>query len=175
MGHHAWWIWGDFKMRIGLIVVSWLLITSCFAAKVALIEDDSLDEASYSLNGRPVGVDSNASLTLETGRDFRFPVNSRIRSGKVVRHIANNTPAFTQTIFVIGDDEASKSWLCSHAERLKTLHALGFVTNVQTASNLHALEELAGIPLQAVDVDGLSELLQVEHYPYVVQEGVVWQ
>ena len=162
-------------MRAVLVVLSWVLIASCYAVKAMSLEDVTLDAAPYSLEGRPIGVDSNDSLVLDAHNDFRLPVKSRTQPGAVTRHAILNPPGFSQALFVVGDDEDSRDWLHEHQGMLQKLHALGFVTNVDKASRLHVLERLAGMPLQPVDVDGLSALLQVEHYPYVLNEGVVWQ
>ena len=162
-------------MRAVLVVLSWALIASCYAVKAMSMEDVTPDIAPYSLEGRPIGVDSNDSLALDVNKDFRLPVKSRLQPGVVIRHAIFNPPGFSQPLFVVGDDEDSRDWLRAHKDLLQKLHALGFVTNVNKASRLHALEALAGMPLQPVDIDGLSELLQVEHYPYVLNEGVVWQ
>ncbi len=158
-----------------LVVLSWLLIASCYAFKTMSIEDVPQNTVPYSLKGRPIGVDSNTSLALETPNDFRMPVTSRMQSGAVTRHAVDNAPGFSQAIFVVGDDEDSRDWLYEHKDLLQKLHALGFVTNVERTTHLHELEALVGMSLLPANVDGLSELLHVEHYPYVLHQGVVWQ
>ena len=175
MGHLAWSIWGDFKMRTVLVVLSWALIASCYAVKAMSIDTGRTEVIPYALKGRPIGVDSNDSLVLDIHNDIRLPVQSHLQPGVVTRHAIPHPPGFSYALFVVGDDEDSRDWLRANKDLLQKIQALGFVTNVHEMSHLHALEQLAGMPLQPVDIDGLSALLQVEHYPYVLNEGMVWQ
>ena len=144
-------------MRKIATVIGLMMMCSCYAWKAMSIE-------------MPFDADNQ----LQIMDDIQLPVNSQIKPGVVERHQVDLVN-FSDPLFVIGDDAKSRDWLVKHATQLKTMNALGFVTNVETKTNLKQLEELAGFPLMPVNVDDLSESLQVSHYPFVFESGVVWQ
>lgn len=144
-------------MRTIVTVISLIMVCSCYALKVMSIE-----------------MPSDADNQLQIMDDIRLPVNSQIKAGVVARHQVGLVN-FSSPLFVIGDDAVSREWLVKHASQMKAMNALGFVTNVETKASLQQLEVLAGFPLMPVNVDDLSELLEVSHYPFVFESGVVWQ
>lgn len=143
-------------MRTIITVIGLMMVVSCYALKIASIETPDADNQ------------------LQTPDDIRLPVKSKIQAGRVERHNVSNVN-FSSPLFVIGDDAVSRDWLINHASQMKTLNALGLVTNIKSKTHLQQLEELAGLPLLPVNIDDLSELLQVTHYPYAFDSGVVWQ
>ena len=144
-------------MRTTVTVIGLMMVCSCYALNLMSIE-----------------MPSDANNQLQIMADIRLPVNSQIQAGVIKRHqlsIVN----FSSPLFVIGDDAVSRDWLFKHAAQMKAMNALGFITNVDTKVRLQQLEEIAGFPLMPVNVDDLSELLQVSHYPFVFESGFVWQ
>lgn len=138
-------------------LISLIMVCSCYALKVMSLE-----------------IASDSDNQLQTIDDIRLPVDSKINAGIVNRHPVSLVN-FSWPLFVIGDDAQSRDWLVKHAVQMKDLHALGFVANVKTKTSLHQLEQIAGVPLMPVNVDDLSDVLQVNHYPFVFESGVVWQ
>lgn len=143
-------------MRTIITVIGLMMVVSCYALKIASLDAPDADNQ------------------LQTPEDIRLPVKSKIQTGVVERHYASAVN-LASPLFVIGDDAVSREWLITHASQLKTLNALGFVTNINSKTHLQQLEEIAGVPLLPVNVDDLSELLQATHYPYAFESGVVWQ
>jgi len=151
-------------MRAMVAIVSLLFVVTCYALKIASIDYAPITTQNF----------SEANNQLLNPEDIRLPVTSHIQAGKIERHSFQKIQLSTP-LFVIGDDEQSKQWLRMHAKNMQNLHALGLVANIQTKEHLQQLEKLAGMPLMPVNVDELSEILEVSHYPYVFESRVIWQ
>lgn len=77
---------------------------------------------------------------------------------------------------VVGDDEASRTWLRRHAALLRERGAVGLVVNVETAQAMARLRALApGVPLAPVAGDDLAERLGLRHYPVLVMSTGIEQ
>ncbi len=71
--------------------------------------------------------------------------------------------------FLIGDDATSRAWLLARRNALHALHAIGFVVEVSTATDLHALRQLApGLTLAPASADDLAQRLGIRHYPVLI-------
>lgn len=97
-----------------------------------------------------------------------FPVHSlRLSPGPVVPR-SLDVPGLSP-IFLVGDDVLSRGWLTEHAQKLRALHAVGFVVEVASRDAFESLERLAaGLTLSPVSGDELAERLKIEHYPVLV-------
>ncbi|ELQ9312169.1 integrating conjugative element protein [Serratia marcescens] len=74
-------------------------------------------------------------------------------------------------LFIVGDDEASRLWLQTNAEPLKSRHAAGLVVNVSNLPALQALRELApGVPMAPASGSELARRLQLAHYPVLITD-----
>lgn len=149
----------------------WFLITTCYGLKVIAYESPVIDASTY-LEAESGHEDQ--VLQMNETEAFPLPVVSHLRAGTVKRHSLTNN-VFSQPLFVIGDDAVSREWLKKHTTELQKLHAIGFVTNISSGKALNELNILANVPLQPVDVDELAHLLNVHHYPFVLEAGVIWQ
>lgn len=104
--------------------------------------------------------------------DF-LPVRStRLTPGTVApRKI--NVPGLTP-IFLIGDDVRSRAWLRTNARRLKTLRAIGFVAQVESAAALHSLRQLVpDLTLVPASSDDIAQRLSIEHYPVLITAAAI--
>lgn len=158
-------------MRTLFFVLCWSFIAACYALKVIAIESPVIDATSYLEAGQ---VEWNKEVTPPQTEEFPLPVTSRIKPGTVNTHTFKNG-RLSYVFFVVGDDARSRAWLKENAAPLQKSKALGLVTNVATSHALQELTQLAGLPLQPVDVDELASLLDVHHYPFVYDSGVIWQ
>lgn len=122
--------------------------------------------------GHAAEMENNGELILT--RDFPLPVKSILKPGKVA---ARTLPAnsFSHPFFIVGDDVLSRKWLQKNAARLQALHAIGFITNVADKKTLDEITRLAGLPLQAMDIDELAKVIGARHYPLAVESGAIWQ
>jgi len=97
-----------------------------------------------------------------------LPVQSTLLSPGTVERRTIQAPGLP-ALFIIGDDAFSRRWLRQHADRLKTLDAVGLVISVQSAANLRALRALAPkLHLVPTSGDDLARRLGLHHYPALI-------
>lgn len=100
----------------------------------------------------------------------RYPVQSRLRPGylKVSRKL--QTPVKdAQPFFIVGNDAFSRDWMEQNKAYLLKIRAQGVVTNIESKTLFVALEAFATpLPLVAVPVDDIAELLQFSVYPVLI-------
>ena len=95
---------------LGTYLKSWISI----ALMALSINAYSLQEIPLNLNN------ANLNSGLDLSSPIGVPVKSRVKPGKIkARQLKRDI--FNQSLFVIGDDELSKSWLDKHAKELKSL------------------------------------------------------
>ncbi|EIE3222502.1 integrating conjugative element protein [Salmonella enterica subsp. enterica serovar Typhimurium] len=72
-------------------------------------------------------------------------------------------------VFIVGNDDLSRSWLLKRAPELKKIGATGMVVNIGSASELDSLKSTAPavvmVPVQGGD---LARRLQLAHYPVLI-------
>ncbi len=97
-----------------------------------------------------------------------LPVRSaKLTPGTVARRVIE-APGLRPFV-VIGDDDASRTWLQRRAAALRERGAVGLVVNVETVQGLARLRALApGVPLAPVAADDLAERLGLRHYPALI-------
>lgn len=131
----------------------------------------------------PINDDSNIMVSSDKSSEWHintptkpvnddallFPVTSSLTQGKVTT-IQVNLPNLSQPIFVIGDDVTSIAWTTEHADALKTIHAIGLLTNTQTTARWHAIEQQTGLTLIPASLDGLGDVITVSHYPFLLSK-----
>jgi integrating conjugative element protein (TIGR03765 family) len=103
----------------------------------------------------------------------RFPIVSGLRVG--VQDVRSHSLMVTRPFFIVGFDKQSAQWLSANHAHLKEIHALGFVTNVNSPAQLDKLRTYAGdLTLNAIPVDELAERYQLTRYPVLVtQEKII--
>lgn len=97
-----------------------------------------------------------------------LPVRSpKLTPGTVARRIID-APGL-QPFFLVGDDEASYTWLQRQGASLRERGAVGLVVNVDTEDGLVRLRAAAsGLLLAPVAADDLAERLGLRHYPVLI-------
>ena len=152
-------------MKKTALIISLLLVTSCYAYKVANTKN-YIQEAQQQV--------TEESLKLKERLDARLPARSLATTGKVIKRKLELIN-FSYSIFIIGDDAPSRKWLKDHAQEIEEKNALGFVTNIESKSNLQKLQQLVKAPLLPANVDDLLALFKENHYPLMFHEGELWQ
>jgi len=104
-----------------------------------------------------------------------LPVRStRLTPGPVTAR-SISAPGLTP-FFIIGDDSRSRDWLRRHLARLRDLHAVGAVVNVESAEALDSLRRLApGLRLSPAAGDDLAQRLALTHYPLLITADAIEQ
>ncbi|ERI54488.1 integrating conjugative element protein [Pseudomonas sp. EGD-AK9] len=97
-----------------------------------------------------------------------LPVRSlRLSSGEVARRVIE-APGLLP-LFLVGDDERSRTWLRQRAPHLREIDAVGLVVNVASAEALATLRTLVpSLSLAPVTGDDLAERLGLRHYPVLI-------
>ena len=153
------------KFNLLGLVIGFTAVASCYAYELINTEN-------Y-LNAAPAAI-TDESLKLQQTVDLRLPAKSKATAGKVSRHQAGFS-GFSYSLLIVGNDEQSKQWLSAHAEELKKIQAIGFVTNINTHEDYEALQALAEVPLLPANVDDLLLVLNESHYPLIARGGEIWQ
>ena len=153
------------KLNLLGLVIGFTGVASCYAYEIINTEN-------Y-LNAAQAAI-TDESLKLQQTVDLRLPAKSKATAGKVSRHQAGIS-GFSYSLFIIGNDKQSKQWLVAHAEELKKIQAIGFVTNINTHEDYEGLQTLAEVPLLPANVDDLLLVLHESHYPLIARGGEVWQ
>ncbi|HAU1838710.1 TPA: integrating conjugative element protein [Legionella pneumophila] len=129
----------------------------------------------YSMNVIPLTlVQSDNAMQLNLSSPIGVPVKSKATVGKVNR---KNIPSnlININLFIIGADRLSYKWLEAHQKELKSMQALGFITNVNDFKTIVALQDKFKLPVLPVNVDPLLDFVHEHHYPLIIAEGALWQ
>jgi integrating conjugative element protein (TIGR03765 family) len=98
-----------------------------------------------------------------------LPVRSALLSPGVEPARAIDVPGLTP-LFLVGDDERSRTWLKQQARALRDQGAFGLVVNVTTPAALAELRRLApGVRLSPVCGDDFALRLGIRHYPVLIR------
>lgn len=104
-----------------------------------------------------------------------FPVRSdQLTPGQAQGRVIN-APGL-QPLFLVGDDESSRTWLSQRREQLQQLHAVGLVVNVASAERFAEVQRWAG-DLQIVPAPSneLAQRLGIKHYPLLITATAIQQ
>ena len=97
-----------------------------------------------------------------------LPVSSALLTPGRVERRSIQAPGL-QALFLVGDDERSRTWLRQRVDSLQALGAVGLVVNVNTAEGLARLRDLApGLTLSPASGDDLAQRLDIRHYPVLI-------
>lgn len=106
--------------------------------------------------------------TERDGEADMLPVRSTLLTPGTVERRVIEAPGL-KPLFLVGDDERSRTWLRRHAGRLRELDAVGLVVNVESQAALDSLRRLGpGLILSPVAADDLARRLGIRHYPVLV-------
>lgn len=79
-------------------------------------------------------------------------------------------------MFIIGYDSVSINWLKQNRQFLNEKRAIGLVVNVSTVEQMDYLQSVAGkgILMQATNGEQMAKAINLQHYPFFVdQNGVM--
>ena len=124
-------------------------------------QDAGPDEPSAPLPAPRIGSPAEAEATM-------LPVRSaRLSPGDEPRRVIR-APGLTP-LFLVGDDDRSRTWLKQRRTALQELGAVGQVVNVTSPEALAALRRLApGLTLSPASGDDLAQRLGIRHYPVLI-------
>lgn len=104
-----------------------------------------------------------------------FPVRSaQLTPGKEHSRVIN-APGL-QPLFLVGDDELSRTWLSQRREQLLQLQAVGVVINVGSAERFAEVQRWAGtLQIVPAPADDLAQRLGIRHYPLLITATTLQQ
>ena len=86
-----------------------------------------------------------------------------------------NAPGL-QPLFLVGDDELSRTWLSQRREQLQQLQAVGIVINVASAERFAEVQRWAGtLQIVPAPADDLVQRLGIRHYPLLITATTLQQ
>lgn len=104
-----------------------------------------------------------------------FPVRSdQLTPGELQGRVIN-APGL-QPLFLVGDDELSRSWLSQRRDQLQQLHAVGIVVNVASAERFAEVQRWAdGLQMVPAPSNDLAQRLGIKHYPLLITATAIQQ
>lgn len=108
-----------------------------------------------------------------------LPVSSpSLTVGKVGHQEASGIryEMLSRPMFIIGYDSVSINWLKQNRQFLNEKRAIGLVVNVSTVEQMDYLQSVAGkgILMQATNGEQMAKAINLQHYPFFVdQNGVM--
>lgn len=168
-----------------LITIGWLISLMCHAQLIVVNTDGPTVAATPYLADIHYPKKGKSSILLQMNQSFfqekeihlqkiMYPAISRLTPGKIKSHPIK-TKELTRPLFVIGDDPTSIHWAKTNASELKRIGAIGIITNVTNQARTQQIEQETGLTLLPVDLSGLSQYLQVSHYPFLWTKSDVEQ
>ncbi|GAB3683846.1 integrating conjugative element protein [Salinisphaera sp. T31B1] len=154
-------------------------------AKLTVVADHGGQSArSYYAPIAGAGVDEQHAYSARAEAMSRGPVreadmlpvhSDRLSPGSVrARHLT--LPAGMTPFFIIGADPLSLRWLKQRGDRLRDLHAVGLVVNVDSATQLKQLRRIGkGLVLRPVAGNDIAARLDLAHYPLLITPQGVQQ
>ena len=117
----------------------------------------------------------SSSPTIGVRGSGAFPVRSAQLSPGAVQGRVINAPGL-QPVFLVGDDQLSRSWLLQRREQLQQLQAVGLAINVASEERLAEIRRWAGgLQVLPTPADDLAARLGLRHYPVLLTPTAIQQ
>lgn len=149
----------------------------CWADKLIVVEDRGGTSAlRYFQDLVPVPNEQQArEQILGVQGAGAFPVTSAHLTPGEVQERVINAPGL-QPMFIVGDDELSRTWLRDRGQQLRELQAVGVVVNVATADRFATVRSWAsGLEMVPAPGDDLAARLGIQHYPLLITATTLQQ
>jgi integrating conjugative element protein (TIGR03765 family) len=104
------------------------------------------------------------------GDEQRYPIHSKLRAGYLSQPQKLREPVKgAQPFFIVSNDGFSRDWLVKNKAYLLKIGAQGLATNLDNKIEFTQLKNLAKpLPLVAVPVDEIANILSVSVYPVLI-------
>lgn len=147
------------------------------ASKLIVVEDKGgVSALPYYQDLVPEPTEQSQSLAdIGVRGQGAFPVISEHLTPGEVQGRVINAPGL-QPLFVIGDDDVSRTWLSQRREQLQALQAVGLVVNVANAERFAEVQRwAAGLQVVPAPSDDLAHRLGIRHYPLLITATTIQQ
>ncbi|MFJ5299208.1 integrating conjugative element protein [Pseudomonas sp. NPDC088368] len=162
-----------------LAFVLGLATLPAIASQLVIVDDKGGTSAlPYYRALNPQGAQSGSATSMASSDHANpqgFPVISHRLTPARIQGRAINAPGL-QPLFIIGDDELSRSWLLAHEQALRNMQAVGLVVNVATAERFGAIQRwINGVHISPASGDDLAQRLNLSHYPALITATAIEQ
>lgn len=160
--------------NVNFLLFGLCLVTSTALANLNVIADVGGEDASPYFDGINAQGEMPASPTGQPGsgdaQAAMLPVSTPELSPGEVADRPLQLPGIG-ALFIVGDDDASRSWLQANADGLRSRHAAGLVVNVSNLPALQSLQALVpGVPMAPASGSELARRLQLSNYPVLITD-----
>lgn len=157
-----------------LLLTSW--VAGASAGNLIVVEDRGGATAlPYYQDLEPKPMSGSASPNIGVRGSGAFPVRSAQLSPGTVQGRVINAPGL-QPVFLVGDDQLSRSWLLQRREQLQQLQAVGLAINVASEERLAEIRRWAGnLQVLPTPADDLATRLGLRHYPVLLTSTAIQQ
>jgi len=171
------------RNKIYAVLALSLLSTTALASELTIVGDlggESTDRYFEGINNQDAGSGASTlppatHYSADDALQATFPISTPELSAGSVADRPLNAPGM-QPLFLIGDDDASRTWLKVNSAKLAALNATGMVVNVNSLQDFKALSrEVAGVTLLPVSGSDLARRLKLTHYPVLLTASGVTQ
>ncbi|MBH3156876.1 integrating conjugative element protein [Serratia ureilytica] len=162
--------------HVNYVLFGLCLVTSTALANLNVIADVGGEDASPYFEGinRQEGAQSSPAVPPASSADDAEAAMLPVATPELTPGDVADRPLQLPGIgalFIVGDDDSSRTWLRANADTLRTKHAAGLVVNISDGAALKALRELApGIPMAPASGSELARRLQLTHYPVLITD-----
>nr|WP_155971193.1 integrating conjugative element protein [Xenorhabdus nematophila] len=169
-------------MKLKLISALSLYAVSCTTfAELEVVADFGGESTAYYFdainNESNEWSESSIDKTVPERLSFEIvlPIKTPEMAPGIVQDRLLNLPGIG-ALFLIGDDELSRTWLNQNADKLKKLNAVGMVINVDNAGSFYELRQFyEGGVISPISGSDLAVRLQLTHYPVLITEAGLTQ
>lgn len=157
-----------------LLLTSW--VAGASAGNLIVVEDRGGATAlPYYQDLEPEPLSGSSSPNTGVRGSGAFPVRSAQLSPGTVQGRVINAPGL-QPVFLVGDDQLSRSWLLQRREQLQQLQAVGLAINVASEERLAEIRRWAGgMQVLPTPADDLAARLGLRHYPVLLTSTAIQQ
>lgn len=104
-----------------------------------------------------------------------YPIHSRMTPGGMKEQI-RSTPYLSQPLFLIGSDRLSYTWAKTHATKLHSIKAIGFLVEAESERDYQRMKAvLNNIPLITSSADTFLDVWHLQHYPVLITSNSISQ
>ena len=161
--------------RVGWIGLLGLSCLPVWALPVVILDSGKTEPvAKYLPQSRgKLSDQANGPPSLSQLQAKALPVSTPSMTPGNVATLAKHFPYVQQPIFLVGDDELSRTWLHKKRAQLKAIGAVGLLIQAQDMQAVQRMTALAdGLPLTPASAEGFARDLGLRHYPVLIsREG----
>jgi integrating conjugative element protein (TIGR03765 family) len=116
-----------------------------------------------------------ASIQHKKAFEFSYAAESSLLSMGKVTTRAVDIKNLIRPIFIVGTGKASLAWLKKYQVRLKSLGALGILTNISSNKGYEQIVKETGLHLLPLNANEIAVKFGIKHYPVLISKHLIEQ